>query len=138
MGDTGALMVGLLLSYLAIRFINENELLANGHPAKFLASVATAVCVLIIPIFDTLRVILLRIRKMQSPLRADRNHIHHQFLNLGFSHARTVLILGGINTFFILLALLLKGKSDALILGVVVVICLGINFALKKAQNRVA
>lgn len=138
MGDTGALMVGLLLSYLAIRFINENEGLPSDHPAKFEASVATAVCVLIIPIFDTLRVILLRIRKMQSPFRADRNHIHHQFLNLGFTHARTVLILAGINTFFIFLALLLKGKGDTLILGMVVLICLGINFVLKKAQNRLA
>lgn len=137
MGDTGALMVGIVLSYLAIHFINENAGLPGGHPAKFEASVATAVCVLIIPIFDTFRVILLRIRKMQSPFRADRNHIHHQLLNLGFSHARTVLILAGINIFFIFLALLLKGKSDALILGLVVVICLGINFGLKKAQNRV-
>jgi UDP-N-acetylmuramyl pentapeptide phosphotransferase/UDP-N-acetylglucosamine-1-phosphate transferase len=137
MGDTGALMVGLLLSYLAIRFINENDALPTGHPAKFQASVATAVCVLIIPIFDTLRVILLRIRKMQSPFRADRNHLHHQFLNLGLSHAHTVLILAGINTFFIFLALLLKGKSDALILGLVITICMGINIVLKKTQKQV-
>ena len=135
MGDTGALMVGLLLSYLAIHFINDNSALPAGHPAKFEASVATAVCVLIIPIFDTFRVILLRIRKMQSPFRADRNHIHHQFLSLGFSHARTVLILAGINIFFILLAMLLKEKSDVLILSFVVVICLGINFVLKKAKK---
>ena len=138
MGDTGALMVGLLLSYLAIRFINENSALPTDHPAKFKASVATAICVLIIPIFDTLRVILLRIGKMQSPFRADRNHIHHQFLNIGFSHARTVLILGVINIFFIFLALLLKEISDALILGLVGFICLGINIVLKKAQNRAA
>ncbi len=138
MGDTGALMVGLLLAYLAIRFINENAALPAGHPAKFEASIGTAVCVLIIPIFDTLRVIVLRIRKMQSPFRADRNHIHHRFLNMGFSHAHTVLILAGINIFFIALALLLRGNNDALILGLVVLICLGINFVLRKGQNRVA
>ena len=136
MGDTGALMVGLLLSYLAIRFINENSALSADHPAKFGASIATAVCVLIVPIFDTFRVILLRIRKMQSPIRADRNHIHHQFLNLGFSHARTVLILAGINILFILLAVLLNGQREILILGIIVVSCLGINFALGKAQKQ--
>jgi UDP-GlcNAc:undecaprenyl-phosphate/decaprenyl-phosphate GlcNAc-1-phosphate transferase len=135
MGDTGALMVGLLLTYLTFRFININEVLPTTHPAKFTASVATAICVLIIPIFDTFRVILLRIKRMQSPFRADRNHIHHQFLNLGFSHAGTVLILAGINVFFILLAVLLKKSSDQLILGLVVVICLGINMILKRAQK---
>ncbi len=136
MGDTGALMVGLLLSYLAIRFINLNEALPPGHPARFQASVATAVCVLIVPMFDTLRVILLRIRRMQSPFRADRNHIHHQFLNLGFSHAKTVLFLTGINAFFIVLAFMMKSVGDGPILALVVVICLGINFALRKAQAK--
>jgi hypothetical protein len=57
---------------------------------------------------------------------------------MGFSHAQTVLILAGINFFFIVLALLLRGSSDALILGLAVMICLGINFVLRKGQNRIA
>ena len=137
MGDTGALMIGLLLTYLAVHFINENYSLPVGHPARFQGSIATAICILIIPVFDTLRVIILRIRKMQSPFRADRNHIHHQFLNIGFTHAQTVLILAGINISFIFFAWVLKEKGDVLILTLVVMICLVINFILKKAQPRV-
>jgi len=137
MGDTGALMIGLLLSYLTVRFINDNFLLPMDHPARFNASIGTAVCVMIIPIFDTLRVIILRLRKMQSPFRADKNHLHHQFLNIGFSHARTVFILGGINILFILLALMLKENGDILILALVIALCLIINFIVKKAQPKV-
>jgi UDP-GlcNAc:undecaprenyl-phosphate GlcNAc-1-phosphate transferase len=136
MGDTGALLVGLLLSYLAIVFINKNYALPVQNPSRFTASIATAVCVLIIPIFDTLRVIILRIRQMQSPFRADRNHLHHQFLNLGFSHAQTVLVLMAINILFIFLAWILKEQTDTVILVLVLMLCLIINFILKKLQTR--
>ena len=135
MGDTGALMIGFLLSYLTIHFINQNAALPLDHLARFESSVSTAVCIMIIPIFDTLRVIILRLRKGQSPFRADRNHIHHQFLNLGYSHAKAVLIIGTINIFFILLAWLLKTQGDWLILSLVIAICLLINYILRRAQK---
>jgi UDP-GlcNAc:undecaprenyl-phosphate/decaprenyl-phosphate GlcNAc-1-phosphate transferase len=135
MGDTGALMIGFLLSFMAIEFINQNYELPNGHASKFQASISTAVAVVIIPVFDTLRVIILRLRKLQSPFKADRNHLHHQFLNLGFSHAKSVLWLGAINLSFILLAWLLRNQTDRLILPIVISICLVINFTLKKAQT---
>jgi UDP-GlcNAc:undecaprenyl-phosphate/decaprenyl-phosphate GlcNAc-1-phosphate transferase len=136
MGDTGALMVGLILAYFAVYFINMNFSLPENATLHFRASVSTAICVLIIPVFDTVRVIILRIRKMQSPLKADHNHLHHQFLNLGFSHAKTVLVISGINLFFIFLAWILKEQKDGLILALIVVLCLGINFVLKRLQPR--
>ncbi|MEJ0056925.1 MAG: hypothetical protein WDN75_15495 [Bacteroidota bacterium] len=83
MGDTGALMVGLILSYFSVRFINFNFLLPAGHIAKFNASISTAVCIMIIPVFDTLRIIILRLKNGQSPFRADRNHLHHRLLAFG-------------------------------------------------------
>jgi len=136
MGDTGALTVGLILSFFAVRFINSNFLLPEGHLAKFHASISTAVCILIIPVFDTLRVIIIRLRKMQSPFHADRNHIHHQLLSLGYSHSDAVKWIAGINLFFIALAFLMKSQSDLFILPVVVLVCLLINFVLKRRQKR--
>lgn len=138
MGDTGALMIGLLISYLSIQFIRINHQLPNEHIYKFTSSVATAICVLIIPVFDTLRVIILRLRKFQSPFRADRNHVHHQFLNLSFSHSKSVVAISGINIFFIVIAVLLRKQGDMLILSLVLLICLGINYALKWAQAKQA
>lgn len=136
MGDTGALTIGLILSFFAIRFINHNAVLAIDHPAKLSASISTAVCVLIIPIFDTLRVIIIRLSKLQSPFHADRNHIHHRFLGRGMSHARAVIWIGGINAAFILLAIALKDQSDLVLLPVIAVLCLLINFALKLKQGK--
>lgn len=134
MGDTGALMIGFLLSFMAIQFINYNYHLPVGHPLKFQASVSTALAVVIIPVFDTLRVIILRLRKMQSPFKADRNHLHHQFLNLGFSHAKAVLTLSTINLFFIGMVWVLRDSTDHVILPLIVLICLAINYILKRAQ----
>lgn len=136
MGDTGALTIGLILSFFAIRFINYNSALPIGHMAKFTASISTAACVLIIPIFDTLRVIIIRLSKFQSPFHADRNHIHHKFLGMGLSHAGAVVWIAGINVAFICMALALSDQSDLVLLPVIAVLCLLINFALKWKQGK--
>jgi UDP-N-acetylmuramyl pentapeptide phosphotransferase/UDP-N-acetylglucosamine-1-phosphate transferase len=92
------------------------------------------VAVVIIPVFDTLRVIILRLRRMQSPFKADRNHLHHQFLNLGFTHAKAVLTLSAINLVFIGIAWALQDYTDHLIMPLILLICLAINYILKRAQ----
>jgi UDP-GlcNAc:undecaprenyl-phosphate/decaprenyl-phosphate GlcNAc-1-phosphate transferase len=138
MGDTGALTIGLVLSYFAIRFINDNYALPDGHQARFSASVSTAFCVLIIPLFDTLRVIIVRLSHFQSPFHADQNHIHHRFLRLGMSHGRAVVWIGSINLAFIGLALLMKNQADYVLLPILVVICLLITFALWRLQKKAA
>jgi hypothetical protein len=48
---------------------------------------------LFVPIFDTFRVFTTRIVRGNSPFRADRTHLHHYLLDLGFNHAQTVLVL---------------------------------------------
>jgi UDP-N-acetylmuramyl pentapeptide phosphotransferase/UDP-N-acetylglucosamine-1-phosphate transferase len=136
MGDTGALTIGLLLSILAIRFIHANSSLPVEHPAKFAASISTAFCVLIVPLFDTFRVILIRLRQLQSPFHADRNHIHHRFLAAGMSHAKAVIWIALMNLFFIGLALAMRKQPDLILLPVIVIACLFINFALHRLQKH--
>jgi UDP-N-acetylmuramyl pentapeptide phosphotransferase/UDP-N-acetylglucosamine-1-phosphate transferase len=50
-----------------------------------------------IPVLDTLRVMLIRILKRKSPFAADRNHIHHIFIDKGFTHVKTCMLLCMIN-----------------------------------------
>lgn len=138
MGDTGALLIGLLLSFYALQFLNTNEALLPGHPMKWQSSFGALVCLLIIPVFDTSRVVILRLRKGLSPFKADKNHLHHQFLKLGFSHSKSVISIGLINLLFIVLAWLMKDQSDLVILPLVVILCLFINFGLKWAQKHAA
>lgn len=135
MGDTGALSIGFVISYMVVQFINYNYQLPYESTIRFKASISTAICVLIIPIFDTFRVIILRLRKLQSPFKADQNHLHHQLLNLGFSHHKTTLTLATINIFFIVLLFILRNQPDKLILPIMVFVCLLINQALKIAQK---
>jgi len=136
MGDTGALVIGLLLSFLAVRFINVNFGLPDSSPFKFQSSIGTAVCFLIVPIFDTTRVIIIRIFRGQSPFRADHSHLHHQFLALGFSHARSVGFLAAINALFIVTACILRSQGDAVILPIVLLVSISMSLVIWTARKK--
>lgn len=94
MGDTGSLIVGFLLSFFAIEFIRINaEFYETKNPSVFLNAPVYAVILLIVPIFDTLRVFMIRIINGKSPFKADRNHMHHIFLDNGMSHLQVTTVL---------------------------------------------
>jgi len=90
MGDTGSLIVGFLLAFFAVKFIRLNITYQHDSTAFFNAPIL-AVVLLIVPIFDTLRVFLVRILNRRSPFKADRNHMHHVLLDNGFTHIQTSL-----------------------------------------------
>lgn len=101
MGDTGALLVGLICAILAIQFIElHNEL--EGSPYAVKSVPAVAIGILILPLFDTLRVFLTRMVRGKSPLTADRNHIHHLMIDCGLSHMQATGILVLTNVLFII------------------------------------
>ncbi len=85
MGDTGSLIVGFMLSFFTIEFLRLNVSYRNDPNAFFNAPIIVMI-VLIVPIFDTLRVFLVRILNGSSPFTADRNHMHHIMTDNGLSH----------------------------------------------------
>lgn len=95
MGDTGSLLLGLLNAVMMLKFINIASAEHTSPMVAFLLPNAPliAVAVLIIPLFDTLRVFAIRIFHGRSPFSPDRNHIHHILLDKGFSHDRVTLLL---------------------------------------------
>jgi len=52
-----------------------------------------AIVFLAIPLFDSLRVFVVRASKRKGPLSPGRDHIHHALLDLGFDHKKTTLTL---------------------------------------------
>ncbi|MDO1449809.1 MraY family glycosyltransferase [Rhodocytophaga aerolata] len=100
MGDGGSLVVGLVLSILTVRLLNIEVIPLFGQ--VILPTPAIALSILIIPLADTLRVFIIRIWQGKSPFHADRNHLHHQLLNLGFNHRKAAGVLYGTNIFFII------------------------------------
>jgi len=76
MGDTGSLLLGLVCSILTIKFIELHQVIGDS-PYAFAAAPSTAIAILILPLFDTLRVFTMRLLKGNSPFHPDRTHIHH-------------------------------------------------------------
>jgi UDP-GlcNAc:undecaprenyl-phosphate GlcNAc-1-phosphate transferase len=84
MGDTGSLLLGLLLGWCAVR------LAMSERPA--LAPI-TAVWILALPIADTVTLLVRRSLRGRNPFRADRHHMHHILIARGLSPARTTALL---------------------------------------------
>lgn len=106
MGDTGSLIVGIVISALVIKF---NQL--NLVPGEFTIKSAPAfsLAVIIVPIIDTLRVMTIRIVQKKSPFSPDTNHVHHRLLALlPGSHLRVTIILVGSTIIITGLSLLLN------------------------------
>ena len=107
MGDSGSLFTGFLLAYLTIAFLNKS---ASGTALEFPIANApiVAITVLSYPMLDTLRVFTIRIRAGRSPFSADKNHIHHRFLSLGYSHRKSSASIVLLNVAVIIAALVLQ------------------------------
>jgi len=115
MGDTGSLMIGLLNSIFAIKFIAVASNPAATVP--LLSAPAIAFAILIVPLFDTLRVFSLRILNRRSPFSPDRNHIHHFLLDLGLSQRMITLICVSANIVFVGLAYVLRAQGTTMVIG---------------------
>lgn len=136
MGDTGSLVVGTILAVLAIEFLNENYRLPADNPVKFESSIATAFCILIIPLVDTLRIIIIRLNKKVSPFKADKRHIHHALIRIGLSHSQAALILCFGHLFFLGIAILLRNFGDGFVLAVIVVLAITLCMILDRLLFR--
>jgi UDP-GlcNAc:undecaprenyl-phosphate/decaprenyl-phosphate GlcNAc-1-phosphate transferase len=132
MGDTGALVIGMMLAILAIHFIDTNYNLADNEPYKFDASIATAASFIMIPLVDTSRIIILRLWKGQSPFTPDKSHIHHAIMRLGKTHSQTTTILGVTQVVFVVFAIALKEFQEIIVLSAVI----GLSIALSVFLDR--
>ena len=137
MGDTGSLVVGMILSILAINIIRyglviESIKLPNKGPLL-------AIAILAIPLFDSLRVFIARVIKGRHPLSPGRGHIHHALLSLGFGHKKTSLILYILSVAMIVFSYFLIYMNVNLgiaILALISFILLYIPFYLLKGYSK--
>jgi len=138
MGDTGSLLLGFVLAVGTIKFLQ-----INGDPHfvslyKINAPISMAIALVIIPLFDTGRIFLLRISQGRSPFSPDKLHIHHMLLRMGLTHSQVALVLGGLFLaligFFYLLSLKL---SDNLLFPIIALTCVGLHSLLRVAVDTV-
>ncbi|MBQ7491934.1 MAG: undecaprenyl/decaprenyl-phosphate alpha-N-acetylglucosaminyl 1-phosphate transferase [Clostridia bacterium] len=129
MGDTGAMFLGYLLAVTSIQGL-----------FKFYAVISFAVpfIVLGLPIFDTAFAIVRRVAHGQSPLQADRGHVHHRLIDLGFDQKQSVAILYAFSAVMGLTAVILATTNEAklIILAVAVLICFFLGMTLMTVEKR--
>jgi UDP-GlcNAc:undecaprenyl-phosphate GlcNAc-1-phosphate transferase len=125
LGDSGAMFLGYMLAIFAI--------ISGGK-------VATASLVLGIPIFDAVWVILRRLWGKKAPWLGDKRHLHHRFLEAGFSQKQAVLILYGVALAFGILSLFsqTKGKfwAGIALLGLMILLAVGLIVLEKRSKGE--
>jgi UDP-N-acetylmuramyl pentapeptide phosphotransferase/UDP-N-acetylglucosamine-1-phosphate transferase len=136
MGDTGSLVIGFTISILCVMFFQSYPgdiagadrkvypLLTTIHSIR--GGMVIALAALFVPVFDSFRVFITRMAKGGSPFRADRTHLHHYLLDLGFSHGQTVSILITSNILIIVVALLVQDYNP----NIALVCIFGLTFIL--------
>jgi UDP-GlcNAc:undecaprenyl-phosphate GlcNAc-1-phosphate transferase len=100
MGDTGAMLLGLLLAYVPLSstamldpsvLIHYSHTTVNRYPT--ILPVLLPAAILVIPYADLLLAVIRRTRAGMSPFAPDRGHLHHRLLDIGHSHRQSVLIM---------------------------------------------
>ncbi|HMU03858.1 MAG TPA: MraY family glycosyltransferase, partial [Saprospiraceae bacterium] len=124
MGDTGALLLGTVCSILAIKFIELHNVIRDSA-YTFSSAPSVAIAILILPLFDTLRVFVLRIMEGKSPFNPDRKHIHHIMIDLGLTHMQATGVLFMTNILFIILAIMLQNVGNLMLLAIILGLALG-------------
>jgi UDP-N-acetylmuramyl pentapeptide phosphotransferase/UDP-N-acetylglucosamine-1-phosphate transferase len=128
LGDTGSHVIGLVLGVLVVRFL-QLEPSSKGF-AEIDPAIAFSVSLFILPLFDTLRVFSIRIAQGKSPFEADRQHIHHRMLELGFSHLQSTLILLSVNLVFIITCYLLQDLGNVILISIQLIVASLLSYRL--------
>ncbi len=108
MGDTGSLVLGFIIAVLCVQLmkINSTPVIPNIY--------VFTLGIVMIPVFDTLRVFGTRIWKGRSPFSADKTHIHHLITNKGFTHAFAARVICVFHGFILILVYWMKNLKPEL------------------------
>lgn len=130
MGDTGATFLGYILATVSVLGL-----------FKFYTIISFAIPFLILglPIFDTVSAIVRRLRHRRSPMSADRSHVHHRLIDMGFSQKQSVAILYTLSAVLGLAAVVLttSGELKAMffLLAVIIAVAVGARLFGTRRKN---
>ncbi|MCL2416528.1 MAG: undecaprenyl/decaprenyl-phosphate alpha-N-acetylglucosaminyl 1-phosphate transferase [Bacteroidales bacterium] len=135
MGDSGSLLLGLCVAVTTIMFWEANA--DKSLLLTFITAPAITLAIIIVPVYDMTRVFVYRIMRGLSPFSADRNHIHHRIVDMGFTHFQTSLIILGFNVLIIAVALTLGLFLGPLwIIAVIVALAFVSVFVMNKIYEK--
>lgn len=124
MGDTGSMLLGFLLTFTSICFM-DIFIVKKVQGAVFYhlnTAPVMAIAIMILPIIDTLNVIIIRLAEKRSPFDADKNHIHHKLLKLGITHKRATLYIISYYLFIVIISYFLRHIEVNLLLIIILLL----------------
>lgn len=128
-GDGGTLVMGVVMSTFVINILTNGSSVSSSVDSNF-GLVPFTLAVMAIPVFDTLRVMLTRIVRGTSPFHPDKTHLHHLFIDLGFSHAGTTVTIITLNILVIVAQWLAWHMGCSIDVQLYIVIGLGVAITL--------
>lgn len=139
MGDSGSLLLGSVIYIFIVSLCQYNISLEKcgqmDAPLFMNAAPVVAFCTVAVPLFDTFRVMVTRIKNGRSPFLADKNHVHHLLLELGLTHRQVTLVLVLVNLSFIVLGLLGINFHNWMIGCIVVAYACSLTFLLWRVVD---
>ena len=135
MGDTGSLLLGMVCSVLAIKFIEFNRLRLELPLFNVTSAPAVATSILIIPLADTLRVFAIRLLRGKSPFHPDRNHIHHILTDLGLSHLKATYLLLIFNVIIVMFNFYFQKLPGELLLTINIIYAFAFSSFFTRKRN---
>lgn len=137
MGDSGSLILGYIAAFLCLQLVVGAQ---HGHTVPHLTLISL-MGVVFVPMADMTRVFAQRILSGKSPFTPDKRHIHHKFLQLGYTHLQCTLMIVLIQAVYIVGNFLLADRVNinvALLINIVamVVLVLSLNARIRRRERR--
>lgn len=127
MGDAGSLFLGTITTILVLELAN----IKNNNTSFYYIVVFAMI---MIPVFDTLRVFMIRILRKKSPFSADQNHAHHYLIKFGYNHKKVTTYMYMSHIFMLIVPFILYKYlgNDTFVVLLIVAICLSEVITYKK------
>lgn len=138
MGDSGSLTLGFILGFLSVKYTMDNPLVMESNPYSIIISLS----LLLVPVFDVVRISLVRIMHHRPIFDADKNHIHHKLMRAGLNQHQTLACILLLDLFFIVfnMVLCLVLPSTWIVIIDIVLWCLfhvAVNAAIRQTDQPV-
>lgn len=124
-GDGGTLMMGTLMTAFVFSVLRK-ESMCGSLEEHGIGLVPACIAILAIPMADTIRVMITRMVRGRSPFHPDKTHLHHLFIDFGFSHVGTTAICLLLNLMVVLLQILVWSSGAGIDVQMMTVCCVGL------------
>ncbi len=136
MGDTGSMLVGVACAMLAVLFMEYNYQSEQPPGYDFSAAPPLAIAFLFLPLFDMIRVVIIRLLSGRSPFAPGREHIHHVLIDSGLNHLQATGALLMVNLLVITLPLFFNDLGNFVLFIIELLWALLFALALRHVERR--